>query len=196
MAKLVEFYLTNTGPCTPLGGGDEKQINSFEDLVNYTNSYSSSMPYTIELKCVVKTYDENRHESTNTRHKLGQTASYENHPIIKEEVVDTYKLYVGDKLVYPNAVDKFVREQYASPLDFDVATVEQKPIVFHVRTQTLAGTYDPKTRRPKVNRFVDWNYLDRANGVFVDRKTLRRITEKGHVCRVPISLKRFFTKTR
>ena len=193
MAKVVEFYLHNIGPCTPLGGGDEKQINSFEDLVNYTNSYSSSMPYTIELKCVVKIYDENMFVG---RHTLGQTKTYKNHPIVKEEVVDTYKLFVGDKLVYPNDVDKFVREQYASPLDFDVATVEQKPIVFHVRTQTLAGTYDPKTRRPKVNRFVDWNYLDRANGVFVDRKTLRRITGNGEIGEVPVKLKEFFTKTR
>lgn len=193
MAKVVEFYLHNIGPCTPLGGGDEKQINSFEDLVHYTNSYTSSMPYTIELKCVVKTYDETKFVG---RHTLGQTRTYKNHPIIKEETVDTYKLYVGDKLVYPSDVDKFVREQYTSPLDFDVAAVEQKPIMFHVRTQTLAGTYDPKTRRPKVNRFVDWNYLDDANGVFVDRKTLGRITKKGRICRVPISLKRFFTKTR
>lgn len=193
MAKVVEFYLHNIGPCTPLGGGDDKQINSFEDLVNYTNSYSSSMPYTIELKCVVKTYDENKFVG---RHTLGQTRTYKNHPIINEEVVDTYKLYVGDKLVYPNDVDKFVREQYTSPLDFDVATVEQKPIMFHVRTQTLAGTYDAKTRRPKVNRFVDWNYLDHANGVFVDRKTLGRITKDGKVGEVPIDLKEFFTKTR
>lgn len=185
MAKVVEYYLHNIGPCTLLGGGDEKQINSFEDLINYTNSYSSSMPYTIELKCIVKTYDENTFVG---RHTLGET--------IKEEVVDTYKLFVGDKLIYPNDVDKFVREQYASPLDFDVAKVEQKPIMFHVRTQPLMGTYDPKTRRPRVNRFVDWDYLDRAKGVFVDRKTLGGITKTGRVCKVPISLKRFFTKTR
>jgi len=193
MAKVVEFYLHNIGPCTPLGGGDEKQINSFEDLVHYTNSYTSSMPYTIELKCVVKTYDETKFVG---RHTLGQTRTYKNHPIIKEETVDTYKLYVGDKLVYPSDVDKFVREQYTSPLDFDVAAVEQKPIMFHVRTQTLAGTYDPKTRRPKVNRFVDWDYLDDANGVFVDRKTLGRITENGKIGEVPVDLKLFFTKTR
>ena len=194
MAKIVEFYLTNTGPCTPLGGASNKQIYSFEDLINYTNSYSSSMPYTIELKCVVKTYDESRFVG---RHTLGQTRTYKNHPVTKEETVDTYKLFVGDKLAYPSDVAKFVTEQYGSSLDFDVTQIENKPVVFHIHEQRLMNEYDPKIKGPKIaKRFVVWNYLDQANGVFVDRKTLGRITENGKIGEVPVDLKLFFTKTR
>ena len=131
MAKVVEFYLTCIGPCTPGGNSPAKQIYSFEDLINYTNSYYSSMPYTIELKCVVKTYDENKYESANAVHILGQTKTYKKHPIIEEKIVDTYKIYVGDKvrnkprLIYADDVENFVKEQYPLSLkEFQLAYIK------------------------------------------------------------------------
>lgn len=170
----TEFYLHNIGPCTPLGGGSVKQIYSFKDLLSYTNSYSASMPYTIEITPVVYTFDPNAYISE-ARHTLGQKNCYKNHPIIKKETMDKYKILIGDRLFYPADIIKFLTEQYGSPLDFDTAA-ENKPVMLdNVRVQTFVGTYDPKTKKPKMARYAHWHYLDENTDEFLDRKTLTRI---------------------
>ena len=174
MATATEFYIHNIGPCTPLGGGSVKQIDSFEDLLKYTNSFSASMPYTIEINPTVYTYDPNKYINE-ARHTLGQTNSYKNHPIIKKEKMDMYKILVGDRLIYPADIIKFLTEQYGSALDFDV-NAENKPVMLdNVRIQVLVGTYDPKTKKEKVVRYANWHYLDENVDEFLDRKTLTRM---------------------
>ena len=219
MAKVVEFYLINTGPCTPGSGASKKQIGSFEDLINYTNSYSSSVPYTIELKCVVKTYDENKFVG---RHTFGQTRTYKNHPIINQETVDTYKIYVGDKLICVDDIVKFVNEQYSMKafqksfveetynLDLDLCFDDKgkpvnkdKPVVLdkiqftYKNAPKKDGVLDPQEKDLELVRvpLIQWHYLTEKD-IFVDRKTLRRITEDGTIGEVIVVLKEFFTKTR
>ncbi len=190
MEKATEFHLYNIGPCTPLGGGSVKQIDFFEDLLKYTNSYSASMPYTIEITPTVYTYDADKYVNE-TRHTLGQKNTYKNHPIIDMETKNKYKILVGDRLIYPADIIKFLTEQYGSPLDFDV-NAENKPVMLDgVRVQTLVGTYDPKTKKEKVIRYANWHYLDKNTDEFLNRKTLVKMFGVG-MGRVPDELIQMF----
>ncbi len=128
----VEFYLRHTGACTQCHNGPYKQIPSIEDLVEYTRRYPLHMniPYTIVIERV-----------------------------IDKKVTDKYKILVGDKLIYPNDIDAFLKDQYKKTFNFDLKKTENKPVM-------LDGVPG--------HCFVRWHYLTDAD-TFVERKTLNQI---------------------
>ena len=127
----VKFCLHLTGPCTQCHNGPVKQISSIEDLAEYTRRYPLHMniPYTIVIERV-----------------------------IDKKVTDKYKILVGDKLIYPNDIDAFLKDQYKNTFNFDLKKTENKPVM-------LDGVPG--------HCFVRWHYLD--DDVFVERETLNQI---------------------
>ncbi len=158
MKEVVEFYLQNTGPCTPFNSGPVKQISSFEDLAHYVACYSSSLPYKIEIKRIVYTLDTGRYV-TSGRSTLGQKRCLNNHPIIDKKTTDKFVLLVGNKLAYPADVARFLTEQYGSALDFNAIQKDKPVMLDKIQTVMAPG---------KQTRSAQWHYLT-ENDVFVDR---------------------------
>ena len=132
LEQIIRFDLRLTGPCTQCHNGPVKQIYSIEDLAEYTRKYPLHMniPYTIVIERV-----------------------------INKKVTDKYKILVGDKLIYPNDIDAFLKDQYKKTFNFDLKKTEKKPVM-------LDGVPG--------HCFVRWHYLTNAD-VFVERKTLNQI---------------------
>ncbi len=102
MAKVVEFYLRHSGPCTQCHNGPFKQISSIEDLAKYTAHYPLHMniPHTIIIERV-----------------------------IDKKVTDKYTILVGDRLIYPNDIETFLMDQYKKTFNFDLNKTENKPVM-------------------------------------------------------------------
>ena len=145
------IYLHHTGPCTQCHNGPFKQIYSIEYLLKYTREYPLHMdiPYTLRLKRLVGT-----------------------------KVIDEYTILVGDRLIYPNDIDTFLKDQYRKTFNFDVDSAENKPVM-------LDGVPG--------HIFVRWHYLTDVD-VFVERKTLNQIWPVK-TDRPPVGLVNFLTKT-
>lgn len=128
----VEFYLRHTGPCTQCNNGPFKQIYSIDDLLKYTRGYPLHMgiPYTIKIE-----------------------------RLIDKKAIDKYTILVGDRLIYPNDIDTFLKDQYKKTFNFDANNAESKPVML----DGIPG-----------HIFVRWHYLTNAD-VFVERKTLNQI---------------------
>lgn len=183
MKEVVEFYLRNTGPCTPFNSGPVKQISSFEDLANYVASYSSSLPYKIEVKRIVYTLDDGKY-IIGGRSTLGQKRSLNGHPIIDKNITDNVAFFVGNKLAYPADVARFLIEQYGSALDFN-ATQKDKPAVLDkIQTVMAPG---------KQTRSAQWHYLT-ENDVFVDRNMNQLWPENTET--VPVGLVELFNQEK
>lgn len=150
LEQVVSFDLHLTGPCTQCHNGPVKQIYSIEDLAEYTRRYPlhMSIPYTIVIERFV---DKN--------------------------VTDKYKILVGDKLIYPNDIDAFLKDQYKNTFNFNLSDTEHKPVMF----DGVPG-----------HIFVRWHYLTDSD-VFVERETLNQIwpVETG---RPPVGLVELLNK--
>lgn len=159
MKKVVEFYLKNTGPCTPFNSGPVKQILSFEDLAHYVACYSSAMPFKIEIKRIDYIVDENQY-ITGTRNTLGQNHTLNGHPIINKKMSNIAKFYVGDKLIFPADIINFLTEQYGSGLGIDAGARNDAAMLDKIQTiMTPNGQ----------TRLAQWHYLTLWDDVFVDK---------------------------
>ena len=170
LKQIVEFNLHLTGPCTPFRSGPVKKIADFEDLKHYVATYSSSMPYTIDIIEMVYNVDTDRYVGGG-RNTLGLRRAWNNYLVVDEEEINKFKFFVGNKLIYPVDIINFLTEQSGSPLDFDVKA-ENKPVMLDgVHEQIIVGTRDKKTGAllpDKKVRSVKWHYLTNQE-IFVDR---------------------------
>ena len=152
LEQVVSFDLRLTGPCTQCHNGPVKQIYSIEDLAEYTRRYPlhMSIPYTIVIERV-----------------------------INKKVTDKYKILVGDKLIYPNDIDAFLKDQYKNTFNFDLKKTENKPVML----DGIPG-----------HTFVRWHYLGDTD-IFVERETLNQIWPEK-TGKLPLGLATFFNKEK
>ena len=157
--KITEFYLKNTGPCTPFNSGPVKQIFSFEDLAHYVACYSSSMPFQIEIKRIDYTVDKNRYIA-GARSTLGQNRILNGHPIIDKKTSNLGKFYVGNKLICLADIINFLTEQYGSGLGIEADGKSYAAVLDKIQTiMTPNGQ----------TRLAQWHYLRLWDDVFVDK---------------------------
>ena len=157
--KITEFYLKNTGPCTPFNSGPFKRIEYFEDLANYVACYSSSMPFKIEIKRIDYIVDENRYVA-GARNTLGQNRILNGHPIIDKKTSNLGKFYVGNKLICLADIINFLTEQYGSGLGIEADGKSYAAVLDKIQTiMTPNGQ----------TRLAQWHYLRLWDDVFVDK---------------------------
>ena len=149
MTEVAEFYLKNTGPCTPFNSGPVKQIESFEDLAHYVACYSSSMPFKIEIKRIDYIVDENQYIASG-RNTLGQNRILNGHPIIDKKTSNLGKFYVGNKLIYPTDIISILTEQYGSGLGIDAGAKKDAAMLDKIQT-----IMSPNGQ----TRLAQWHYL-------------------------------------
>lgn len=169
LEQVVSFDLRLTGPCTPFRSGPFKTIVSFDDLKHYIQTYSSSMPYTIDITERVLTFDTDRYIAGG-RSTLAQRRTWNNYLVVEEKETNKFRFFVGKKLIYPADIINFLTEQYGSSLDFDVDT-ENKPVMLDgIHEQIIVGAHNRETGTlmpDKKTRSAQWHYLTN-NEIFVD----------------------------